>query len=225
MRTWIGGLAIVLAIVLVALASMTAPKGAAAADNNKADTPQQAPAGLPDVIAKSIKDAFPKATITDSRTLKDGAANAYLVFVSDGDTRLSVKVNAIGIIVEVTTAVATAKEVPAVPTKAIDDAADGGKVVRYGKVEIRIEVKVVNGVTDIMKLAKPTVAYAAELSKDDQWCDVRVAADGTVLQAAKWQAKPSASEVPAIAPPPPAPAKSTNPGQPGGKRGGKRNKQ
>jgi hypothetical protein len=171
---------------LVVLAVVTVSEAARAPKNVDPKTV------LSEEARKAIKDEFPSAMILTTKTVTEGGLNLYVVNVEGALTMFVVEVSSDGIIAEVDASkLPDAKDVPEAAMKAIQDALDGGTVVRYHKGEQRAEVKTADGATKLVKLDKPRPVFKADLKKDDQVGEVKVSADGKVLRPVTWEDKPT----------------------------------
>lgn len=101
------------------------------------------------------------------------------MLVMKDNTRCNIRVAEDGGMIELTTAVKDI-DVPKAVMEAMTKAADGGTVLGLCKVETFVDDKMV-------KLATPTVKYAAKLKKDKRFANIRVSIDGTVISQSSWR--------------------------------------
>jgi hypothetical protein len=147
---------------------------------------------LSDEARKAIKDEFPSGMILGTKSVTEGGMNLYAVTVEGSLATFVVEVSSDGIIAEVDAGKpAVAKDIPEAAMKAIQDALDGGTVVKYRKGDQRAEVKDVEGAAKLVKLDKPKPIFKADLTKGDQVGEVKVSADGKVMRPVTWEDKPA----------------------------------
>lgn len=193
------GLVVIAGVALVVAPAYAGKAGAAkgAAGKKSTATGSSEPkAYLPEDASKAIKDALPSAVIGEVKAITEGGMLLYSVNVVDGIASKNVVVSSDGTIEEIGTQVSDAKDIPAAAAKAIEKAAEGGLVVTYRKVELRAEIKEVDGSSKLVKLATTKTAYAADLSKGDKVGKVKVDADGKVITPVSWESKPTTPTTP-----------------------------
>lgn len=134
---------------------------------------------LPAAVSSAITAAFPGATAGEFEQDTDGGITIYSVEVSTGP---QVDVTADGVILEVSYD-SDMKEVPAAAAQAIEKAGAGAKLDEVLRVEVRAEIDD-NG--KVVKLEKPETEYSAIFLKDGKEGEIRVAADGTILDPLEW---------------------------------------
>jgi hypothetical protein len=176
--------------LLVGVAVMVlALLGAATLSADEGCRKEKAKVELPEAAAKAIKAAFPDATIDEVEIDNEDGMKLFEVELKQGKAEIEVSVAPDGTIVEIETEVAL-KDVPAAAAAVISKAAEGAQIKEIAKEETRAEVKKdANGVTTLVKLEKPKIAFEAELVKGDHKGEIEVAADGTVVEPLKWKAK------------------------------------
>jgi hypothetical protein len=163
--------------------------GAATLSADEGCRKEKAKVELPEAAAKAIKAAFPDATIDEVEIDNEDGMKLFEVELKQGKAEIEVSVAPDGTIVEIETEVAL-KDVPAAAAAVISKAAEGAQIKEIAKEETRAEVKKdANGVTTLVKLEKPKIAFEAELVKGDHKGEIEVAADGTVVEPLKWKAK------------------------------------
>jgi len=132
---------------------------------------------LPAAAAKAFKDAFPKGEIEKLDVDEENGVTVYDIEFKNGAVDQEMDLTADGTILEVTLVV-EAKAVPAAAMKAIEKAAEGGKIGRIENIDIRYETK--DG--KAIKLAKPVTHFAAEVTKGDKTAEVVVTPDGAPVK-------------------------------------------
>ncbi|MCX5683650.1 MAG: hypothetical protein NT049_08200 [Planctomycetota bacterium] len=132
---------------------------------------------LPPAAAKAFKDAFPKGEIEKLEAEEENGVMVYDIEFKNGAVEQEMDITADGTILEITLVV-DAKAVPAAAMKAIEKAAEGGKITRIENIDIRYETK--DG--KAIKLAKPVTHFAAEFTKGDKSAEVVVTPDGTPVK-------------------------------------------
>jgi len=138
-------------------------------------------AKLPDAVAKSFQAKFPQGKITELEVEDENGVTIYDLEFKDEGIDKETDIAADGTMLEFSVAVA-ASAVPAPALKAIRAAADGATIERYEHAVISYETK--DGKT--VKLAEPRNEYEAEMAKGEQRGEITVAADGKVIEPAKW---------------------------------------
>jgi uncharacterized membrane protein YkoI len=149
---------------------------AAAAD--KSLTPDK----LPAAVSKTFKAAFPNGQIEKLDAEEENGVMVYDIEFKDGATEKETDITADGTMLEVTIVIEP-KDLPPVAKKAIEKAAENGKLGRTEHIEISYGTK--DG--KVIKLPKTITHYAAELAKGDQAAEVVTEADGKVIEPAKWE--------------------------------------
>jgi len=132
---------------------------------------------LPAAAAKAFKDAFPKGEIEKLDAEEENGVMVYDIEFKNGAVEQEMDLTADGTILEITLVV-DAKAVPAAAMKAIEKAAEGGKITRIENIDIRYETKDGKAV----KLAKPVTHFAAEIAKGDASSEIVVNPDGTPVK-------------------------------------------
>ena len=139
---------------------------------------------LPEAAAKALQAAFPKATVDEAKAEDEGGVKVFDVELKLDKTEMDVEVTADGAILAVETGIEM-KDVPEAAAKVLQKAAEGATVHAVKKDEVRAEIKDAK----IVKLDAVKVAYEAKIKKGDQKGEVKVAADGTVVEELKWKGK------------------------------------
>lgn len=174
-----GWIAIVLGLVLVAGSVRSAPFP---------------PDKLPEPVAATFKAMFPNGTIDKLDAEEENGVMIYDFEFHAGDREKEADIAGDGTMVE-STLVITQKDIPPVPMKAIMAAAKGGKLGRCEWMETYYDLK--DG--KVVKMDKPMIKYAAEMTKGGKKAEAIVSVDGKMVEAPEW--------VP-IEPAKPAPAKT-----------------
>jgi hypothetical protein len=147
---------------------------AVAADDTAKDAVQ-----LPTAAGDAIKKAYPKATIQKVKAEKEGDVTVYEVKLTSGETKLEVTVTGEGTICEVDSQIAVA-DLPKAVAEAVAQAAPDAKVSKASKEEILADPKT-------GKLDTPKATYEVEVTKDGKEGEMKLAADGKVLEELKWK--------------------------------------
>jgi hypothetical protein len=134
---------------------------------------------LPAPVSSAITAAFPGATADEFEQDTDGGITIYSVDISTGAL---VDVTADGVILEVFYDT-DMKQVPAAAATAIEKAGGGAKLDEVQRVEVRAEI---DDSGKVVKLEKFETEYSAIFLKDGKEGEVRVAADGTILDPLEW---------------------------------------
>jgi uncharacterized membrane protein YkoI len=142
---------------------------------------------LPEAVKKTFEARFPRAEIEKIDAEEENGVMVYDIEFKDGDTEKETDITADGTMLEFTVVVA-ARAVPEVAMKPIREAAAaaGATMKRIERIEIAYETK--DG--KAIKLPKAVTHYAVELQKGKQESEIVVAADGKVLEPAKFDDKP-----------------------------------
>ena len=131
---------------------------------------------LPSEAEASLQRAFPGATIEEVKMEDKGI---YEVELQKDGAEMEAEVTAAGMILETSCAVA-AKDLPKAVQDAIAKAAPGAKIEEAKREETLADAKT-------GKLPAPQVAFEVELAKDGKEGELKVAADGTILDPLKWE--------------------------------------
>ena len=132
---------------------------------------------LTDTVSKAFKAAFPKGEITKVDMDEENGVWVCDIEFRNGEVEQETDIAADGTILEVTLVV-DAKAVPDAAMKAIQKAAEGGKITRIEKIDISYETK--DG--KVSRLAKPVTHFAAEYAKGDATAEVVVMPDGAPVK-------------------------------------------
>jgi len=136
-------------------------------------------AALSAAAAEAVKKAFPEAAIRKVELEDEDGVKVYEVELEEGDRKIEVEVAADGILIEVETELG-AEELPRAVAKVVAQAAEGAEIKEVEKEEI-------HAVLQFVKLKTPQVVYGVELVRDGRKGEIKVAADGTVVEKLKWK--------------------------------------
>jgi hypothetical protein len=138
-------------------------------------------AKLPAPVKKTFRDKFPKAVIEKVDSEEENGVMVYDIEFRDGTTEKETDITADGTMLEFTVVI-EANDVPDVVMTPIRKAAEGATMKRIERIEISYETK--DGKT--IKLPETVTHYAVEMTKGGQTAEIVVAADGKVLEPAKF---------------------------------------
>jgi hypothetical protein len=133
---------------------------------------------LPAAVASAVTSAFPDATVGEFEQDTDGGIAVYIVDLSTGP---EVEVTADGVIVEVSYDT-DMKKVPAAAAQALQKAGAGATLGEVLRVEAHADI---NG-GKVVKLAQPRTEYSAIFEQGGKTGEIRVAADGTIVDPMEW---------------------------------------
>jgi uncharacterized membrane protein YkoI len=136
---------------------------------------------LPAAVKNTFRARFPAAKIEKLDVEEENGVTVYDLEFQDGTVEKEADITAEGTLLEVTVVI-DEKDVPEAAMKPIRKAAEGAKMKRIERIEIRCEVK--NGKTNT--LPKAVTHYAVELSKGNNTAEIVVAPDGKVIEPANW---------------------------------------
>jgi hypothetical protein len=134
---------------------------------------------LPSAVSQAIASAFPGSTVSDVEQDTDEGVSVYDVELSNGT---DVEVTADGVILEVAYD-ATMQQIPAAAAKALQAAGAGAALDGVQRVEVRAGIS--GG--KVTKLAQPGTEYSATFKKGGRIGEVRVNADGKILDPMEWE--------------------------------------
>ena len=174
------GVMLLVTLALAASAGCAKEEGARGGKAGEA----KAKVDLPEAVAKAIHAAFPKATVDEAKAEDEGGVKVFDVELKQDKTEMDVEVTADGTILAVETNIEM-KDVPEAAAKVLQKAAEGATVHEVKKEEVWREIKDAK----IVKLDDVKVAYEAEIKKGDQKGEIKVAANGTIVEALKWKGK------------------------------------
>lgn len=139
---------------------------------------------LPKEVAKTFKKAFPQGKIANIDAEQENGVTVYDIEFNEGKTEKETDIAGDGTMLEFSTAV-DVKAVPEAALQAVRQAAEGAKIAGVEQVEMSHQVK--DG--KVVKLPQSVTQYEVKLRKRDQTAEIVVAADGTVVEPAKWIAR------------------------------------
>ena len=161
-----GFLVLGLGLALIAGAGLTAPVP---------------PDKMPEPVATTFKSAFPNGTIDKLDAEAEEGVTVYDFEFHAGDKEKEADIAADGTMME-STLVVTQKDFSPAAMKTIQATAKGAKIGRCEWMKTYYEPK--EG--KLVKLAKPMVKYAAEMTKADKKAEVIVSETGKVVEAPEW---------------------------------------
>jgi uncharacterized membrane protein YkoI len=163
------------------------------ADAQSKQQQKKANVELPPAVAKAVRDNVPNAEIDIMDVEEEAGIKLYDIEFKAG--RGEIEVAEDGTVMDVATIIQM-KDVPKPAADAIQKAAAGAKanIKQLEKSEIRAEIQTQGEKGKIVKLAAPKYVYEAELVKGNQTGEIRVAPDGKVVEAIKWEAAGKESE-------------------------------
>lgn len=129
---------------------------------------------LPAAVKTAIQALYPEAVIEEVEVEREGLKLYEVELEQDNGQEVEVTVSSDGTIVEVETEVAMGS-IPQVVAEAIAQVSEGAKIKE-------IEKEVTYAVVRLVNLDTPRITYEAELIKDGKKSEIKVAADGTVLE-------------------------------------------
>jgi len=132
---------------------------------------------LPAVVKDAIMVSYPQATIEEAKMEK--VFKVYEVELKQDKQELELKVAPDGTIIAIENKMAK-ENLPAAVSAALSKAADGATIKE-------VEQKVTHAVLKPIKLDKPQTSYEAELTKDGKTCEIKFAADGTIMEKSEWK--------------------------------------
>ena len=132
---------------------------------------------LPDAVKSAIQKAYPQAVIGNASTEKE--FEIFEVIVKQNGQESEPSIAADGTILSVETIVVKEK-LPDAVAKALSKAAEGAEIKE-------VEQSITYAVIKPVKLNAPETAYAAMLTKDGNTCEIKLGADGTVLEKSAWK--------------------------------------
>ncbi len=140
---------------------------------------EQAQPQLPQAVASAVAAAFPGDKVADSEQDTDEGVSVYSVELSSGT---DVEVTADGAILEVCYET-TMQKIPAAAAKALQTAGAGTTLDGVQRVEVRADLD--GG--KVVKLPQPATEYSASFKQGGKIGEVRVLADGKVVDPMEWE--------------------------------------
>jgi len=132
---------------------------------------------LPDAVKNALQKAYPKAVIGNASEEKE--FEVFEVIVKQDGQESEPSIAADGTILSVETIVGKEK-LPDVVAKALSKAAEGAEIKE-------VEQSITYAVIKPVKLNAPETTYETMLTKDGNACEIKLAADGTVLEKSAWK--------------------------------------
>jgi hypothetical protein len=132
---------------------------------------------LPAAIKSAIQAAYPQATVGKADTEKE--FEVYEVVITQNSKESELTVTPEGAIIEMEAKIDKAN-IPDAVSKALTAAAQGAEIKE-------VEQQTAYYVIKAVKLEKPEMAYTADLVKDGKQCEVKIAANGTVIEKSEWK--------------------------------------
>ena len=139
------------------------------------------PEKLPVPVATTFKTTFPNGTIDKLDAEEEDGVMIYDFEFHAGDREKEADIAADGTVIE-STLVIPRTEIPAAAMKGIQAVAKGATLGRCEWMETSYELK--KG--KIIKMNKPMIKYAAEMTKNGKQAEVVVSTDGKVVEAPEW---------------------------------------
>jgi uncharacterized membrane protein YkoI len=132
---------------------------------------------LPAAVKDAIKAAYPQGVIDKTKTEREFEVFEVIVKQNGQESEPSIAPD--GTIIGVETKVGK-ETLPDTVAKALSKAAEGAEIKGIDKEVIYFVIKPV-------KLDAPETTYEAKLTKDGNECEVKLAANGTILDKSAWQ--------------------------------------
>jgi uncharacterized membrane protein YkoI len=132
---------------------------------------------LPDAVKNAIQKAYPKAVIGNTSAEKEFEVFEVIVKQDGQESEPSIAPD--GTILSVETKVGKEK-LPDVVAKALSKAAEGAEIKG-------VEQSITYAVIKPVKLSAPETTYDTMLTKDGNTCEIKLSADGTVLEKSAWK--------------------------------------
>jgi hypothetical protein len=151
---------------------------------------EEAKAELPAAVAEVVKSYFPDAQIDKVEVADEAGITLYDIEFKDDAGEIEVVDD--GAIIDVVSVV-TMEDLPPAAAEAIQNATEGMSIIRLEMSEIHSEIKVEEGVGQVIKLEIHRFVYEAELEKDGQTGEIEVDADGNITEELKWDKKESST--------------------------------
>ncbi len=133
---------------------------------------------LPPAAKAALDALYPNAEIEEVEVEKEGL-KVYEVELEQNGQEVEVTLAADGTLMEVETEM-TVQDLPEPVAKAIEKAAEGATIKE-------VEKEVTYAVVKLVKLDEPQTSYEAQLSREGAECEIKVAADGTILEHSEWK--------------------------------------
>jgi hypothetical protein len=141
-------------------------------------------AKMPEAVKKTFREKFPKGEIFKVDVDDENGVKVYDLEFKDAGIEKETDITTDGTMLEYTVVV-EAKAVPEPALAAIRKAAEGATIKRIEWIEISYETK--DG--KAIKLPRPVIHYAAEMTKGERTAEIVVDPAGKVLEKPKWSGK------------------------------------
>jgi hypothetical protein len=139
------------------------------------------PEKLPEPVATTFKTMFPNGTIDKLDAEEEDGVMIYDFEFHAGEREKETDIAGDGTMVESTLVIPRAN-IPAAAMKGIQSAAKGATLGRCEWMETFYELKA----GKVIKMDKPMIKYAAEMTKNGKKAEVIVSADGKVVEKPEW---------------------------------------
>ena len=139
------------------------------------------PEKLPEPVATTFKTMFPNGTIQNLDAEEEDGVMIYDFEFLAGDREKEADIAADGTMIE-STLVIPRTEIPAPAMKGIQSVAKGATLGRCEWMETFYALKGGKAI----KMDKPMIKYAAEMTKNGKKAEVIVSADGKVVEKPEW---------------------------------------
>jgi hypothetical protein len=136
---------------------------------------------LPEPVAKTFKAVFPSGVVEKLTSAEENGTTVYDFEFRSGDREMETDIIADGTMVE-STLVIVAADIPAPAMKVIQKAAKGATLGRLEWISTNSEIEKGKAV----RLPKPVIKYAAEMTRGDQMAEIILTATGKVLEPPVW---------------------------------------
>jgi hypothetical protein len=135
---------------------------------------------LPAAAKDALGRAFPGAAVGPAETFEQFALAMYRVKVATGPAAATVTVSADGVVARVESA-CQAGELPAAVARGVAAAGGGGQITQVRRDEVRADL-------ELKALPSPRRLYELRVADGTRRGQVKLAADGTVMEPLRWQA-------------------------------------
>lgn len=177
------GFTVILALALAFSSSCAKQESEEQAAEPKEEQVEDTKEELPAAVAEVVKAYFPDAPIDKVEVAEEAGFTLYDIEFKDDAGEIEVVKD--GTIIDIVTVI-TMEDLPSAAAEAIQKATEGMKIMRLEMSEIHSEIKVEEGVGQVIKLETHRFVYEAELIKDGQTGEIEVDADGNITEELKW---------------------------------------
>jgi uncharacterized membrane protein YkoI len=133
---------------------------------------------LPDAVKNAVLAALPQGVIEKTK-MEEQEFKIYAVILKQNGQESELKITPDSTVLAVETKVGK-ETIPDAVAKALSKSAEGAEIKG-------VEQKVTYAVVKPVKLDVPETTYEADITKDGNNCEVKLAANGTVLEKSAWQ--------------------------------------